>query len=41
MYAPSLKGTRLNLVVLVKVFITVDQDNQIWLKRKLDIKESK
>lgn len=34
MYAPSIKGTRLYLVGLVKFIITAGQDNKIWLEKK-------
>ena len=36
MYAPSVKGTRLYLVGLVKFIITGGQDNKIWLEKKQD-----
>ena len=38
MYAPSVKGTRLYLVGLVKFIITGGQDNKIWLEKKAGLK---
>ena len=38
MYAPSIKGTRLYLVGLVKFIITSGQDNKIWLEKKAGLK---
>ena len=38
MYAPSIKGTRLYLVGLVKYIITGGQDNKIWLEKKAGLK---
>ena len=38
MYAPSIKGTRLYLVGLVKFIITGGQDNKIWLEKKAGLK---
>ena len=38
MYAPSIKGTRLYLVGLVKFIITAGQDNKIWLEKKAGLK---
>ena len=39
MYAPSIKGTRLYLVGLVKYIITGGQDNKIWLEKKACLKK--
>ena len=38
MYAPSVKGTRLYLVGLVKFIITGGQENKIWLEKKAGLK---
>ena len=38
MYAPSVKGTRLYLVGLVKFIITAGQENKIWLEKKAGLK---
>ena len=40
MYAPSLKGTRLYLVGLVKYMITGGQENKIWLEKKACLKRN-
>ena len=40
MYAPSVKGTRLYLVGLVKFIITGGQDNKIWLEKKAGLKRN-
>ena len=38
MFAPSVKGTRLYLVGLVKYMITGGQENKIWLEKKAGLK---
>ena len=38
MYTPSVKGTRLYLVGLVKYMITGGQENKIWLEKKACLK---